>query len=122
MRRSQFSSRSNIMAAQNVPRIMKQGRLTPWLYLFPALLVMALFIVYPMINTIALSFLNKDGTASAATTCASGRPCWGIFENYRYALTSEFDFSSPVAFWTTFWGSSFGNNIKWIFLMTAGTV
>ncbi len=108
--------------SQNVPKIMKQGKVAPWLYLLPALLVMSFFIVYPMINTIILSFKNGDGTASAATTCVSGKSCWGIFENYHYALTSEFDFSSPAAFWNTFWTSSFGNNIKWIILMTAGTV
>src|ERR1041384_1178260 len=73
-------------ASQNVPKIMKQGNLTPWLYLLPALIVMSFFIVYPMINTIGLSFLNKDGTASAATTCQAEQPCWGVFENYRYAL------------------------------------
>jgi len=108
--------------SQNVPRIMKQGGLTPWLYLLPALIVMSFFIVYPMINTVGLSFKNKDGTASAATTCVADKPCWGVFENYHYALTSEFDFSSPGAFWTSFWRSSFGNNIKWMILMTAGTV
>ncbi len=106
----------------NVPRIMKQGRLVPWLYLAPALIVMTLFIVYPMINTIGLSFQNGNGTASAATTCEAGKSCWGIFENYHYALTSEFNFSSPVAFWNSFWRSSYGNNIKWIVFMTAGTV
>lgn len=109
-------------SSQNVPKIMNQGRLIPWLYLLPALLIMSFFIIYPMINTISLSFKNKDGTASAATTCVPERPCWGVFENYHYALTSEFDFSSPEAFWRTFWKSSFGNNIKWIVLMTAGTV
>ncbi|MEW6403244.1 MAG: sugar ABC transporter permease [Chloroflexota bacterium] len=108
--------------AQNVPKIMRQGNLAPWLYLLPALLVMSFFIVYPMINTVALSFSNKDGTASAATTCVEGRPCWGIFENYRYALTSEFDFTSFWTFWNTFWQSSYGNNIKWMVVMTAGTV
>ena len=110
------------MASQNIPKIMKHGNLTPWLYLLPALIVMSFFIVYPMINTVALSFSNKDGTASAATTCTAGESCWGVFENYHYVLTSEFDFSSPGAFLDTFWKSSFGNNIKWIFLMTAGTV
>lgn len=110
------------MAAQNIPKIMKQGRWIPWLYLLPALVVMSFFIVYPMINTIGLSFSNRDGTASAATTCIAGNPCWGIFENYRYALTAEFDFSSLGDFWKSLWKSSFGNNIKWIVLMTAGTV
>jgi alpha-glucoside transport system permease protein len=105
-----------------VPQIMKQGRLAPWLYLLPALIVMSFFIVYPMINTISLSFSNRNGTASAATTCQEGRPCWGIFENYRYALTAEFNTSSPGAFWNSFWSSSYGNTIKWIFVMVFGTV
>jgi alpha-glucoside transport system permease protein len=112
------------MAARSFepPKIMKQGRLAPWLYLLPALLIMSFFIVYPMLNTIALSFGNRDGTASAASMCVEGQPCWGIFENYRYALTDEFDFSSPLAFWNSFWSSSYGNNIKWIVLMVSGTV
>ncbi len=105
-----------------VPQIMKQGRLAPWLYLLPALVVMSFFIVYPMINTISLSFSNRNGTASAATTCQEGRPCWGIFENYRYALTAEFNTSSPQALWRSFWSSSYGNTIKWIIVMVGGTV
>jgi len=110
------------MATQNVPKIMRQGGLAPWLYLLPALIVMSVFIVYPMINTIGLSFSNKNGTAPAETTCVAGEPCWGPFENYRHALTDGIDFHSPWALWVTFWGTSFGNNLKWIFLMTAGTV
>jgi alpha-glucoside transport system permease protein len=101
---------------------MRQGRLAPWLYLAPALLVMFFFILYPMFNTLYLSFQNRDGTASAATTCVPGRACWGVFENYRVALTAEMDFSSPGAFWTSFWRSSYGNIIKWIVLMVSGTV
>ncbi len=110
------------MARRSVPNIMKQGRLAPWLYLLPALLVMAFFIVYPMVNTIALSFSNKNGTASAATTCVEGKPCWGIFENYHYALTAEMDASSLPALWSSFWRSSYGNTLKWIVLMVSGTV
>jgi len=110
------------MAPPAVPKVMKQGRLTPWLYLLPALLVMTFFIIYPMINTISLSFMNKDGTDSAATTCVEGKPCWGVFENYRYALTAELDFNSFASFWGSFWESSYGNNLKWIILMVSGTV
>jgi alpha-glucoside transport system permease protein len=110
------------MAATNVPQIMKQGKSAPWLYLAPALLVMSVFIVYPMVSTIYLSFLNKDGTALASTTCLSGQSCWGIFENYHYALTAELDLSSFGSAWNTFWVSSYGNNIKWIILMVTGTV
>jgi alpha-glucoside transport system permease protein len=110
------------MAKPKASAVMKQGKLTPWLYLLPALIVMTFFIVYPMINTIALSFQNKDGTASAATTCKEGEPCWGIFENYRYALTEELDTTSFTSFWNTFWQSSYGNTIQWILIMVSGTV
>jgi alpha-glucoside transport system permease protein len=109
-------------SSSEIPKIMKQGKLAPWLYLLPALLVMSFFIVYPLINTIGLSFENKDGTASAATTCVEGRSCWGIFENYHYALTAEFNTSSFGAFWSSFWASSYGNTIKWIVVMVFGTV
>jgi len=104
------------------PKIMKQGNLAPWLYLLPALLVMSFFIVYPMANTIILSFMDKNGTQSAAASCVEGKACWGIFENYHYALTDEFNFNSLGAFWKSFWESSYGNNIKWIVLMVSGTV
>jgi alpha-glucoside transport system permease protein len=107
---------------RRVPQIMKQGRAIPWFYLAPAILLMSFFIVYPMVNTMALSLQNKDGTASAATTCQDGQPCWGIFENYRYALSAELDMSSPGAAWSSFWTSSYGNNIKWVVLMVSGTV
>jgi len=108
--------------ATNVPKIMKQGRLAPWLYLLPSLIVMGFFIVYPMINTIGLSFKNRNGTAPAATTCVAGQPCWGAFENYRHALTDELDFRTIGTLWSSFWSSSFGNNLKWIIFMSAGTV
>lgn len=110
------------MANSRVPQVMKQGKLTPWKYLLPALIVMGVFIVYPMINTIILSFKNADSTASAATTCVEGKPCWGIFENYRYALTAELDTTTPQTTWDSFWMSSYGNNIKWILVMVTGTV
>lgn len=105
-----------------IPQIMKQGSITPWLYLLPALVVMSFFIVYPLVNTVILSFQNKDSTASAATTCVEGQPCWGVFENYRYALTAEFNTSSFSTLWSSFWASSYGNTIKWIVVMVFGTV
>jgi alpha-glucoside transport system permease protein len=83
---------------------------------------MALFIVYPMFNTLSLSFSDKTGQAPASTSCVEGQPCWGIFENYRYALTAEIDFDSVGSFWSSFWLSSYGNTIKWIVIMVIGTV
>jgi alpha-glucoside transport system permease protein len=110
------------MAKPNASGVMKQRKLTPWLYLIPALVVMSFFIVYPMLNTISLSFQNKGGTASAATTCREDEPCWGIFENYRYALTNELDTTNFSTLVESFWESSYGNTLKWIFIMVSGTV
>jgi alpha-glucoside transport system permease protein len=100
------------MAARvdNTPKIMKQGKVAPWLYLTPALIVMTVFIVYPGLETLRLSFMNKDSTQAAWAACVAGQPCWGIFENYRYALTSEI------------MRTAFLNNLKWIVLMVSGTV
>ena len=93
-----------------VPKIMKQGRLAPWLYLLPALALMTVFIVYPTIGTIRLSLLDSTSTQSAAATCSAGQPCWGLFENYRYALTNP-DMLLALR-----------NNALWILLMVPGTI
>jgi len=93
-----------------VPTIMKQGRLAPWLYLGPALLIMLVFVIYPTFNTAVLSFMNKTGTQSAAADCVSGQPCWGVLENYRYALTN------PIML------NALRNNALWLLLMVPGTV
>jgi alpha-glucoside transport system permease protein len=94
----------------NVPKIMQQGRFVPWFYLLPALILMFIFIVYPAINTAYLSLRSNDSTAWATQNCVAGEPCWGIFENYRYALTSSVMLLA------------FLNNLKWIILMVSGTV
>lgn len=93
-----------------VPKIMKQGVVVPWLYVAPALLIMTAFIVYPGLNTFLLSFKNADSTQSAAAACVAGEPCWGILENFRYALTA------PIML------NAFRNNLLWVILMVGGTV
>jgi len=93
-----------------VPNILRQGRWTPWLYLGPALVLMSIFILYPGLNTLYLSFRNQNGSDWASQTCLANQPCWGIFENYRYALTSSI------------MRTAFANNLKWILFMVSGTV
>ncbi|MEA4812593.1 MAG: sugar ABC transporter permease [Anaerolineaceae bacterium] len=110
------------MANLKTPAIMKQGKLTPWAYLLPALIVMSVFIVYPMVNTIGLSLKDAESKAPASASCVQGKPCWGIFENYRYALLNEIDSSSAQSVWKSFWASSYGNQIKWLLVMVSGTV
>jgi len=96
--------------ANSTPGIMRQKPITPWLYLLPALLIMATFIVYPGINTFYLSLRNPENTDWAGARCIEGQPCWGIFENYRYAITS------------TVMQTAFLNNLIWIIVMVSGTV
>lgn len=108
--------------APSSPTVMRQGKLAPWLYLLPAIIIMSVFILYPMINTINLSFKNADSSASAATTCREGEACWGIFENYRYALTAELDLTNAKTAWQSFWLSSYGNMLKWLVVMVSCTV
>ncbi|MDD2522720.1 MAG: sugar ABC transporter permease [Anaerolineaceae bacterium] len=110
------------MAKAITASVMKQKRQVPWLYLLPAIIVMTIFILYPMLNTVSLSFGNANGTASAATTCREGQPCWGVFENYRYALTNELNTTNVKTTWDSFWVSSYGNMIKWLLVMVTGTV
>ena len=110
------------MAKAPIASVMKQKTQVPWLYLLPAIIVMTIFILYPMLNTVSLSFGNANGTASAATTCREGQPCWGVFENYRYALTNELNTATVETTWESFWVSSYGNMIKWLLVMVTGTV
>jgi len=96
--------------SNNGSGILRQRPATPWLYLLPSLIVMTIFIVYPGLNTFYLSLRNIDNTDWAFTACKAGEACWGVFENYHYALTS------------TIMQTAFLNNIKWILLMVSGTV
>jgi alpha-glucoside transport system permease protein len=91
-----------------VPTIMRGGY--PWMYLLPALIVMTTFIIFPGLNTGYLSFRNQTDTDWATAACVPNQPCWGIFENFRYALTS------PLM------QTAFINNLVWIVVMVSGTV
>lgn len=93
-----------------VPNIMKQSRIAPYLYLLPAILVIGLFIVYPMVDTIRLSFTDRSGDPTASNSCIQGETCWGILENFRYALTGS-DMLTALR-----------NNALWLLLMVPATV
>ncbi len=92
------------------PRIMQQGQTVPWLYALPALIIIAVFIIYPTVNTGYLSFLDRTSVGPASDDCIAGDPCWGIFENYRYALTNP-DMTTALR-----------NNALWLLVMVPGTV
>ncbi len=91
-------------------KIMRQAPLVPWAYILPALIMILIFIVYPIINTTVLSFRDKSGELPASASCAPQAPCWGIFENYRYALTN------PEMV------TALRNNALWLLIMVPFTV
>jgi alpha-glucoside transport system permease protein len=92
------------------PKIMQQGKLVPWLYMLPALIVITVFIVYPTVNTVALSLRDRTGDLPASETCLEGEPCWGVFENYRYAITNP-EMTTALK-----------NNALWLLVMVPLTV
>jgi ABC-type sugar transport system permease subunit len=54
--------------------IMQQGRWTPWFYLAPALIILAIFVVYPTARTFIISFQNSDASATLLiTACPANR-------------------------------------------------
>ncbi len=55
----------------------RRGRLIPWLWLLPALVFIVVFLIYPVIDTVRLSFMNDDSSAYVG------------LENYQYAFTDS---------------------------------
>ena len=90
------------------PLIMRQGPVIPWMFIIPALIIIIIYIAYPTIYTGYLSLRNADSSAWATEACRDGQACWGIFENYRYAMTSDVMLRS------------FRNNILWLVIMVPG--
>jgi alpha-glucoside transport system permease protein len=74
------------------------ARVRPWVFVGPALSVLALFLVWPTLRTIWLSFRDDDGEAFIG------------LDNYEYALTNDVMLTA------------FRNNIIWLIVGTVGTV
>lgn len=69
-------------------------RIRPWLWLFPALAILSIFLVYPAIYTIYLSFFNTSGKEFVGT------------QNYTYFFTTQGTLTS------------LRNNAYWLVLLT----
>ena len=83
-----------------------QTRLRPWVYIGPTLLILLVYLVYPVASTLYLSFLDRHSELPASAECVAGRACWGFLENYRYALTD------PVML------TAIRNNLLWLVFFT----
>lgn len=75
-----------------------QERVRPWVYVGPLLLILAFFLVYPTLNTLYLSFLDKYSEVFVG------------LDNWVYAFTNHAMLIS------------FRNNVLWLVVFTALTV
>jgi alpha-glucoside transport system permease protein len=73
-------------------------RLSPWIWIAPALLSLIIFLLWPLINTVYLSFMNADSSRFVG------------FKNYGIIFTSP-NFIEVLE-----------NNLLWLVLGTAATV
>ncbi|MCK4543269.1 MAG: sugar ABC transporter permease [Spirochaetales bacterium] len=76
----------------------KLKRITPWFWIAPALILLLVFLIYPVINTIYLSFQNANSTEFVG------------FANYKYIFTDE-KMLTPLK-----------NNLLWLVFFTGVTV
>jgi alpha-glucoside transport system permease protein len=90
-----------IWGTEQVLRVFPEGmkpRIRPWLWMLPALALLGLFLVYPMVGTIIASLQNTAGTA------------WVGVDNYGWF------FGSADAL------SALKNNVLWLIFLTLFTV
>jgi alpha-glucoside transport system permease protein len=71
----------------------RRSRIRPWLFVGPSLLFLAVYLVYPVFETLRLSFYDKFGINFVGLS------------NYRWALTDE-----------VFWQSAL-NNLAWLIIV-----
>ncbi|MBU2598925.1 MAG: sugar ABC transporter permease [Actinobacteria bacterium] len=77
---------------------MKKTNIWAWLYIIPTLLILAFFLVYPAVNTLFLSFLDRKSELFVG------------FSNYIFAFTNK-----NMLY-------AFRNNLIWLVVFTAFTV
>jgi alpha-glucoside transport system permease protein len=73
-------------------------RLRPWFWLLPAVALLVVFLVYPTINTIVLSFMDRFSREFVG------------FDNYEYVLTTSGTLDA------------IRNSILWLIFLTLGTL
>ena len=76
----------------------KLKRFAPWFWIMPALILLLIFLIYPVLNTIFLSFQNASSTEFVGLA------------NYKYIFTDE-KMLTPLK-----------NNFLWLVFFTGVTV
>lgn len=83
---------------------MRPGKLQPWLFVGPALLLIAFFLIYPTIVTIIRSFFGR------------GQQLFGPTVHYVGLANWKYVFTNPVML------SALRNNVLWVVVFTLFTV
>ena len=88
-----LASNPAMTGPQVTRRDMRRSQVRPWLFIFPALLFLSLYLIYPVFETLRLSFFDKFGQNFIG------------FSNYTWAFTDSI-----------FWQSAF-NNLMWLIIV-----
>jgi len=78
--------------------INRANMIRPWLFLAPALLVLCVYLAYPVIETLRLSFMQRQGAEFV----------WVGLDNYQQMMTED-----------KFW-EALTNNVLWLIIVPAG--
>lgn len=84
-----------VSGMQAVDNLRRQGYIRPWLFVGPALLLLGVYLIYPVIETLRLSFFNRSGEVFVGLA------------NYQWALGDR-EFRSSIL-----------NNFLWLLVVPA---
>lgn len=84
-----------------IDNLRRQGLIRPWLFLGPALLILTVYLVYPVIETARLSFLGRGGQNFVGTDNYQ----WALGDReFRQAIFNNFLWLAVVPAACTFFG------------------
>ncbi len=86
----------------------------PWLWLAPTLVLLGVFLIYPALNTIVTSFLDKDSSNGIFDLVDDPSSFVGL-DNYRFIVDNPQPLRSDTH-------SALLNNLLWMIMFTAVTV
>lgn len=84
-----------VTGMQAVDNLRRQGYIRPWLFVGPALLLLGVYLIYPVVETLRLSFFNRSGDAFVGLA------------NYQWALGDR-EFRNSIL-----------NNFLWLLVVPA---
>lgn len=84
-----------------IDNLRRQGLIRPWLFLGPALLILTVYLIYPVIETARLSFLDRGGQNFVGTDNYE----WALGDReFRQAIFNNFLWLAVVPAACTFFG------------------